>query len=575
VSARVFAFRIAGLSLAAVFAAGVPDVLAAEDGGTRSVFASGAGNRAIAMGSAFVGIADDASAMIWNPGGLGTLQRLEFQAAHSGYGDLESREEYLAAVLPDWRWGTVGLSVRHFGTGSIDPRDDRNLPLGSDLSSSESEIAVGFGRSISAALNVGGAVKLQRQTVAGASGTGLGADLGFLARPAALLHAPPAWLDRVTWGLSVRNVVQPSLRLDQESVRDPAVLRTGIAYAHPIFAGRRTLFALDLEKSGGIGARLHMGVEMRVHPLLGLRTGWSEGALSAGAAFSWRGLSLDYAYQDAGLTAVHRFGISRPLGRTVSERREAASAAREKAIQARLDEAFQRREAEQLDSLLAQAQSAEDRGDLVRAQDLLSTVAILYPGDQRLAAQQARVRGKVESEQRAERERSAISGEAARRRVAHTADSLAADSAARHNTLAARERAKVPERRASVAPQPAASRSTAPPASGRASAIPANEIAAMYQAGLRASSQRRSEEARRYWEIVWYADPDYGQVREYLKREYLMSGMELFAAGKLEEAVDQWEKVLQVDPSDRRAAGYISRARTQQSRSREIVGDGR
>src|SRR5436309_11514578 len=43
---------------------------AAEDAGTRSVFAQGAGNRAVGMGGAFVGVADDASATMWNPAGL-------------------------------------------------------------------------------------------------------------------------------------------------------------------------------------------------------------------------------------------------------------------------------------------------------------------------------------------------------------------------------------------------------------------------------------------------------------------------------------------------------------------------
>ena len=38
-------------------------------GGTRSVFAVGAGNRALAMGGAYAAIADDASAVIWNPAG--------------------------------------------------------------------------------------------------------------------------------------------------------------------------------------------------------------------------------------------------------------------------------------------------------------------------------------------------------------------------------------------------------------------------------------------------------------------------------------------------------------------------
>jgi cytochrome c-type biogenesis protein CcmH/NrfG len=67
-------------------------------------------------------------------------------------------------------------------------------------------------------------------------------------------------------------------------------------------------------------------------------------------------------------------------------------------------------------------------------------------------------------------------------------------------------------------------------------------------------------------------DPRHERVAEYLKREYLMRGMEHFASARLEEAIAQWEKVLAVDPSDQRAAGYIARARSQLARTRERIG---
>jgi tetratricopeptide (TPR) repeat protein len=86
--------------------------------------------------------------------------------------------------------------------------------------------------------------------------------------------------------------------------------------------------------------------------------------------------------------------------------------------------------------------------------------------------------------------------------------------------------------------------------------------------------QRRPDDALRYWEIVWSADPTYARVGDYLKREYLMRGMNSFAAGKLEEAVALWERVLAVDPDDARAKGYIARAEKQLARTRELLGEG-
>ena len=90
---------------------------------------------------------------------------MEVQAAHTEYAATGSNEDYAAFALPDWRWGAIGVSLRHFGVDGIERRDDRNLLLEGDLSDSETEITLGFGRSLSDVLGIGGAVKLQRQSL--------------------------------------------------------------------------------------------------------------------------------------------------------------------------------------------------------------------------------------------------------------------------------------------------------------------------------------------------------------------------------------------------------------------------
>src|SRR5262249_31374037 len=120
---------------------------AADDGGTRSVFASGAGNRGLAMGSAFGAFADDASAALWNPGGLGFVTQGQAQITQSDMGDVEFRETFAGVVWPDWRWGVASLTLRTFGTSGIEARDDRNVVTGQDLGASETEIGLAYGRS--------------------------------------------------------------------------------------------------------------------------------------------------------------------------------------------------------------------------------------------------------------------------------------------------------------------------------------------------------------------------------------------------------------------------------------------
>jgi len=52
-----------------------------------------------------------------------------------------------------------------------------------------------------------------------------------------------------------------------------------------------------------------------------------------------------------------------------------------------------------------------------------------------------------------------------------------------------------------------------------------------------------------------------------------MRGLESFSRGDLQRAVAQWEKALEVDPTDERTVGYLARAREQLARAREILGE--
>ena len=357
-----------------------------DAGGTRSVFASGAGNRALALGGAYVAIADDASALLWNPGALGCLERMEAQLTHVENGEIGSREEYAAFVLPSWRWGVAGLSIQHFAVGGIEARDDRNLRLDSDLSDSETEITLGFGRALGPALSLGGAVKMQRQSLAGFSGSGLGADLGLLLRPGLVLGSDAAWSERLTLGLSLRNALAPSLRLDRESVPDPATARCGLAYRHPFLGGRSLVATLDLEQATAIGVELHSGLEFTLHPMLTLRAGSSHGALTAGTSVRWHDLAFDYAYEDGATDAVHRIGISRAIGPTVGQRRDAALQAEERAILARVDAAAEQRIQRQVEELMREAQAAMARGDDDDALEILATIATIRPDDAQATA---------------------------------------------------------------------------------------------------------------------------------------------------------------------------------------------
>ena len=54
------------------------------------VLTMGAGARPLAMGGAFVGAADDATAAYWNPAGLANIDDIEITTMHATQSDLQS-----------------------------------------------------------------------------------------------------------------------------------------------------------------------------------------------------------------------------------------------------------------------------------------------------------------------------------------------------------------------------------------------------------------------------------------------------------------------------------------------------
>ncbi|TMQ70226.1 MAG: hypothetical protein E6K81_13150 [Candidatus Eisenbacteria bacterium] len=640
-----------------------------QDGGSRSVFAEGVGNRAVAMGGAFSALSDDASGLLWNPGGLGRVQRLQFEAGQSSYFGPGTGESYLLAAMPNWRWGVIGLSLRHYGVQDIDQRDDRNFVVAGPTSDSQTEVTLGYGRGLGSFLSLGGALRARHQSLAGYSASGFGVDLGITGQPWLALGRDEPWAEDVTWGFALANVVRPSMRLDRETVPDPTTLRTGFAWHHMIGAVRTLVVAADLERAAGMGARLHAGAELGIIPEFTLRAGLDGRAMTAGTGFHWRDLSFDYTYEARALDAVHRVGLCYALGRTVGETRAAAEQGEERRLEVRMTDLFQRRQSDQIDSLLARSEDRRAAGDFDGALELLGTVAALDPGRPGIAAKQAAgqreqglaleragdfpaaivafggalslapddsaaaagsARCRAESDARALRSATtrqmfaaaldAFGGdrlpaardgfqrilglvpedqdastmlrrtnEAIAKRVAgllrETARSLEGGRTDEATELLDQATALDPQAAGLVAARGAVSRAQAATPAGRAAAaakpapraaagpaLSTKELELLYRRGMTAMQQGRSDDALRFWEIVWSSDPRYAQVSDYLKREYLTRGMEAFARGQLDEASAFWRRALAVDPTDAKAAGYLERAQKQKSRTRQILG---
>jgi len=244
---------------------------ALDDGGGRSVFARGAGERALALGGAYAAVANDPSAMIWNPAGLARLQRKNLYASHSNLIGLGFSEQLGLVALPSWKLGTFGIGFRRFGVDGIEGRDGRGTIYDDNLQDSETEIILGYGRKISGIWDLGLAIKYQHHDLAGYSDGAPGLDIGVMVKPLQAAGGQSSFANAMSLGLAVRNLIEPNIRLDDEGVKDPTGLRFGLAYDGNLSQNILLLLTSDIEKTREMDTRIHAGAEVKLMDLLALR----------------------------------------------------------------------------------------------------------------------------------------------------------------------------------------------------------------------------------------------------------------------------------------------------------------
>jgi tetratricopeptide (TPR) repeat protein len=366
-------------------------VSGADDGGGRSILSYGAGNRPLALGGAYVAIADDASAALWNPGGLGFIARKQFQATHTNLIGFGFSEQYASFVWPSWRWGVASLTYRRFGVDGIEQRDDRNVLLNDDLNDSETELDLAYGRALGAGWSVGGVLKMRRQYLAGFSDTGFGLDLGLLVRPLVTAGSNVPWAKNLAFGIAVRNLIEPVIRLDQENVPDPTGLRIGMSYKYELGSLGNLLGDIDLEKTRNMDSRFHAGLEWQIHPVLALRAGMNHGTFTAGTGIEWKDIGVSYMFENIPNGNLHSVGVSFTFGPTVEEDRRSALAAEEDSLQARLSQEFAKRSRQRIMSFMHQAETALENDEFEKALEIMTMVKVLDPDLVQAQALEARI----------------------------------------------------------------------------------------------------------------------------------------------------------------------------------------
>ena len=301
--------------------------------------ALGGGARAMAMGGAFIAVANDATATYWNPAGIADFSSFmtkpgswEMSLMHSErFGELIDYNYFSTAFPLNNGKSGWGVSLIHMGIddirivplndGMIDNSDgdDRFEPWdGESLNfdyrdyplESVNDIAVflSYGQMMSWG-DVGATLKIIRNDqVTGVSSFGLGLDLGYIKRG--------AWRD-LSVGLKLQDITGTfiSWSTGKREFIYPAV-KAGLAWPIQISNMNSVLvlaadgdFRFENRKwisqywVGSVSADFHLGAELLIRDIVALRGGNDMGRWTAGAGFllrdftSWEfNLGIDYAF---------------------------------------------------------------------------------------------------------------------------------------------------------------------------------------------------------------------------------------------------------------------------------------
>lgn len=277
-------------------------VRAADDAGAPGAFLRyGSSARSLGMGSAMTAIADDAAASYWNPAGFARLRTMEFTAMGASLFE-DTRYTFLTLGLPTDGFGSFALTGALLSSGEFE-----RSSLYEDLDETFDETASTFGISYargSGRLAYGVHLKTVNHQLAGAAGSGFGADLGVYLRPHRTLSL----------GISAQNVVQPEVKLDVEPEKYARTLRAGTALH---LLRNRLVVSSELVKTDDMQTDLRAGMEMWATRGFALRSGFdaTREQSSFGAAFRWENWQFDYSFLSHDLGATHvmsatfRFGV--------------------------------------------------------------------------------------------------------------------------------------------------------------------------------------------------------------------------------------------------------------------------
>ena len=296
------------------------------------------GARATAMGSAFVGIADDQSALYWNPAGLAKLDGVGIMIDHTNW-IANIAYNFIAASYSLGEMGTIGFSFTSsdYGDMKVTTVDAPN-GTGQIFTASDIAFSLGYALNLTDNFSIGFNPKIIYQSIWETNAIGFAMDMGVLYRTP---------FEGIILGMSISNLgtkmhlqgnstlviydpdltttgnngkIAANLGTDYWSL--PLNFRVGLAYSPINTENHKLTVDVDAIHPSDNYERVNIGAEYVYNDFIAFRGGYkslflqnSEESFTLGFGLKQIlignvALRVDYAYQNFGrLTYVQKFSV--------------------------------------------------------------------------------------------------------------------------------------------------------------------------------------------------------------------------------------------------------------------------
>jgi len=291
----------------------------------------GVGGKAVGMGDAYTAVANDPTALFWNPGGIGFQDKI---AANFSYTDwvMDTKLNFFGAVLPVGTAGVIGLSIYNFSSGDIEETTIYK-PHGTGRVFDATDLAIGlsYGRRLTDRFSVGITGKYINEQLALESASAFAVDVGsvfivsheYNLRMGLVIanfgsNLQMDGLDLET-SVNTENSKLVEAKLKTYSWPLPLIFRVGLAADLISTDMHRLTIAADVYDPRDYKVRENVGFEYALKSMFFVRGGYKfnydEESFTAGFGLKYGveglgGIIIDYAYADMGrLNSINRFSI--------------------------------------------------------------------------------------------------------------------------------------------------------------------------------------------------------------------------------------------------------------------------